>query len=677
MVVWTLALPSRSFVHGTTTTTTTTTVPAYSGSFDGEWEVAPEGSHYTKVEGSTNLYLYQIGGNKDTSSDDYDYYGFEDDDRSGGRPDVNWIITDQKLGEKRKWIHTEILGFSPDVDLDATGKSVWYIWKGGRPPYPVHAIMNLWSFIRSEMVKYVMEITTTTTIDWKVDSHLQYAYIKYTAKWTDAASFCAGEDAQLASIKSQAEQDFVRGSLMGGTFAVTWIGASDTGEEDVWVWEDGTSAAKGNAAVFSHWRASEPNDNNGEDCAVLYTDGWNDVGCERVLVTTTTTTTTTSTTSTTTTTTSSSSSTTTAATATTTIQVTTPPMQPTTTTNSNIEFAGNGTISLTTTPAASDDGGPLPPTTGATPKPTAFNSSDTNAINQAADDGIPTSAGKSFGIAITVIILLAGVAFVLHRKYPNSKSADDEARHVEAEFNERENSRNTMSMESNPLARTQSDVATHTTSLPGETRNRADTHENWPMPAEAAAAAEDSTVTTAVYVNQAFEPPSTRSNSNVVRLRAGGRQNQPAENPTPRRNSAEVSVYVEADPVYSKSQDGTVQLYENDFPRPPPPAATAAGKQQNYEDFNLIIGGIDMEAGGGMGGGQGGAAGARGGSDAGNGAHFYENHAPGYPSAVYAVPEVLTEYNSDYQIPDALTVEGVNLDYADLNNHQSLYDSSV
>lgn len=84
-----------------------------------------------------------------------------------------------------------------------------------------------------------------------------------------------------------------------------------------------------------------------------------------------------------------------------------------------------------------------------------------------------------------------------------------------------------------------------------------------------------------------------------------------------------------------------------------------------------------MEAGGGRGGGQGGAAGARGGSDAGNGAHFYENHAPGYPSAVYAVPEVLTEYNSDYQIPDALTVEGVNLDYADLNNHQSLYDSSV
>lgn len=106
MVVWTLALPSRSFVHGTTTTTTTTTVPAYSGSFNGEWEVAPEGSHYTKVEGSTNLYLYQIGGNKDTSSDDYGYYGLEDDDRSGGRPDVNWIITDQKLKRKREWIYT-------------------------------------------------------------------------------------------------------------------------------------------------------------------------------------------------------------------------------------------------------------------------------------------------------------------------------------------------------------------------------------------------------------------------------------------------------------------------------------------------------------------------------------------------------------------------------------------
>lgn len=121
------------------------------------------------------------------------------------------------------------------------------------------------------------------SVDWKVDSHLQYAYIKDTAKWTDAASFCAGEGAQLASIKSQAEQDFVGGSLMGGTVASTWIGASDTGEEDVWVWEDGTSAAKGNAAVFSQWLGSEPNDSNGEDCAALSTDfRWNDAGCENV-----------------------------------------------------------------------------------------------------------------------------------------------------------------------------------------------------------------------------------------------------------------------------------------------------------------------------------------------------------------------------------------------------------
>lgn len=355
------------------------------------------------------------------------------------------------------------------------------------------------------------------------------------------------------------------------------------------------------------------------------------------------------------------------------------------------------TISTTTTVVtgkASDESSPLPPTTGTTPKPTAFNSSDTNAINQAADDGNPTSAGKSFGIAITVIILLTIIAFVLHRKYSNSRTADDEARHVQAEFNERENSRNTMSMESNPLARTQSDVAAHETWLPAETRNRAGTPENSPMPAEATVAAEDSTVTTAVYVNQTFGPPSTHGNSNVVHLRAGGRQNQLAENPTAGGNSAEMGVCVEADPnqpikyyaaktktwaapVYSEAQDGTAQLYENYFPRPP--AATAAGKQQNYEDFNLIIGGIDMEAGAEEGGevGAADARGAAGGSDAGNGAHVYENHAPRYPSAVYAVPEVPTEYNSDYQIPDALTVEGVNLDYADLNNHQSLYDSSL
>lgn len=126
MVVWTLALPSRSFVHGTTTTTTTTTttVPAYSGSFNGEWEVAPEGSHYTKVEGSTNLYLYQIGCNADTSFKNCGMPPWMLG--SGGRPDVNWIITDEKLGEKREWIDTEILGFSPDVsvaEISASGEN--------------------------------------------------------------------------------------------------------------------------------------------------------------------------------------------------------------------------------------------------------------------------------------------------------------------------------------------------------------------------------------------------------------------------------------------------------------------------------------------------------------------------------------------------------------------------
>eukprot|EP00729_Bicosta_minor_P021761 gene21761-11094_t len=351
----------------------------------------------------------------------------------------------------------------------------------------------------------------------------------------------------------------------------------------------------------------------------------------------------------------------------------------------DISVIGEETTPLTTMSAASDGGDQLPqPTTGDSPKPTALDSSDANDKQAAAaGNNNKTSAGKSVGIAIAVIILLAVIAFVLHRKYSNSKGLD-EARHVQAEYAERENSRNTMSMESNPLARTQSNVATHETWRPAETRNRADTDRNWPAMPAAAAAVEDLTVTTAVYVNQAFEAPSAISSSNMVHLRAGRRQNKLAENPTSSRNSAEMSVYVEknpnqpikcdaaktyAAPVYSEAQDGAVQLYENDFPRPA--AATAAGKQQNYEDFNLIIGGVDMEAGAEAGGGEAGAREAAGVGDAGNGAHFYENHVPGYPSAVYAVPEVPTEYNSDYQIPDALAVEGVNLDYADLNNHQS------
>lgn len=230
---------------------------------------------------------------------------------------------------------------------------------------------------------------------------------------------------------------------------------------------------------------------------------------------------------------------------------------------------------------------------------------------------------------ITVILLLVGVGFVLHQKHVGSKSAN-EGRHAHAERAEIENARNTIAMESNPLAgvraRRESSESTDVPPQPAKERprSRAPTHETWPAPAPAPAAADS---TPAVFVNGAFETP-----------------------PAAAADDASVNV----------------QKYENYFPK------------------------VGAKGGAGVAGG-----GAGGGNSGNGGAHIYENHAPEHSnlSTVDVLPEIPTEYNSDYQIPDALIVEGsessdyqsleslivggFNLDYADLGKNNALYASSA
>uniref|UniRef100_UPI0037E8D5A6 lactose-binding lectin l-2-like n=1 Tax=Semicossyphus pulcher TaxID=241346 RepID=UPI0037E8D5A6 len=110
-----------------------------------------------------------------------------------------------------------------------------------------------------------------------------YKYISTRLSWADAELHCVSQRANLVSIHSLAENNFVKNLIENFDHAegYTWIGLSDVHKEGRWMWSDGS-------AVKSYfWYEGEPNNDGGnEHCALsnYITPGrWNDGHCHLAL----------------------------------------------------------------------------------------------------------------------------------------------------------------------------------------------------------------------------------------------------------------------------------------------------------------------------------------------------------------------------------------------------------
>ncbi|XP_073319112.1 lactose-binding lectin l-2-like [Pagrus major] len=106
-----------------------------------------------------------------------------------------------------------------------------------------------------------------------------YKYVATPLTWADAELYCLSEGANLVSIHSLEEQDFVKSLIKNfdHTERPTWIGLSDIHKEGRWMWSDGS------VVDFVFWRKGEPNNHGGHEHCVQNNYGtdleWNDGQC--------------------------------------------------------------------------------------------------------------------------------------------------------------------------------------------------------------------------------------------------------------------------------------------------------------------------------------------------------------------------------------------------------------
>ncbi|KAK7933327.1 hypothetical protein WMY93_004223 [Mugilogobius chulae] len=82
-----------------------------------------------------------------------------------------------------------------------------------------------------------------------------FKYIQETKTWIDAEKSCQTLGANLASIHSAEEDDFILDMIQKATGARnrTWIGGSDAAKEGTWLWSDGS------VWDYTAWHDGEPN----------------------------------------------------------------------------------------------------------------------------------------------------------------------------------------------------------------------------------------------------------------------------------------------------------------------------------------------------------------------------------------------------------------------------------
>jgi hypothetical protein len=102
-----------------------------------------------------------------------------------------------------------------------------------------------------------------------------YAY-DIDLSWKDAKQYCENKGFYLATITSQAEDDFIKSWLPNLSKEYYWLGGTDEETEGIWKWITGEEWS------YQNWASGEPNNVKGVEHYLhiftrQYNMKWNDI----------------------------------------------------------------------------------------------------------------------------------------------------------------------------------------------------------------------------------------------------------------------------------------------------------------------------------------------------------------------------------------------------------------
>jgi hypothetical protein len=94
-------------------------------------------------------------------------------------------------------------------------------------------------------------------LTWTGNRHA-YQRFNIPLKWTDAKAYCSGLDGHLATLTSQAENDWVWNNL-GVNGIDIWLGGTDEAHEGFWTWVTGEPWG------YANWSPGQPDNSGGSE----------------------------------------------------------------------------------------------------------------------------------------------------------------------------------------------------------------------------------------------------------------------------------------------------------------------------------------------------------------------------------------------------------------------------